>query len=235
MAIDEYLLSMSTPVLRFYGWQEPTLSFGRLNPGIDEIDLTYCKDQGLQFVKRLSGGKTILHQHEITYAFVADINQFPASLLETYCLISQPLAACMTSLGLKPEMRKTAESKDKRQTTICFKEVSAYEVTIDGRKMIGSAQFRRRKRFLQHGSILLDIDWNLWKKVWKIPDQSFELETRITSIRNELGYNPDKKHIIDLLTREFTRFFQTIATNYNFSDNDLEEIRKLKEQYIWSI
>ncbi len=235
MAIDEYLISMSKPVLRFYGWQEPTLSFGRLNQGIDEIDQSYCKKQGLQSVKRLSGGKTILHQHEITYSFVADISDFPTSLLETYRLISHPLATCLASLGLKPEMKKMVKSRDQQQTTICFKEVSAYEVTIGGKKLIGSAQFRKRKRFLQHGSILLDIDWNLWKKVWKISDQSLELENRITSIRNELGSIPEKKHITDLLTREFTKFFQTSATNYNFSSSDLEEIRKLEGQYTQNI
>ncbi len=232
MAADEFLLSLPGTFLRFYGWEKPTLSFGRSNTNLDEINDSFRQENGIRTVQRISGGKTILHQHEITYMFCSDSNRFPPSILETYRLISQPLAACFARFGLKPEMKDKPVQK-KTKSSICFKEVSAYELTIDGKKVVGSAQFRRRRRFFQHGSILLDIDWDLWKTLWRIPTQSTSLEDRITSIKQQLGYIPEINNFTETLVVEFTKFFRSKATYLRFSESDIAEIDNLSKKYLW--
>ena len=231
MAADEYLLSLPGTILRLYGWEQPTLSFGRFRGGTEDINREVCRRENIQVVKRKSGGKTVLHQHEITYTLATDTSLFPLSVIESYRLISQPIAACFRKLGLTPEMKKTKGNQT--ESSICFKEVSAYELTIDQKKLVGSAQFRRKKRFLQHGSILMDMDWKLWRNIWNIPDDSPILENRITTLKKQLGYLPETDYIADLLIEQFSKLFQTEAIYMGFSDSDRSEIEKLMGKYDW--
>ncbi len=231
MAADEYCLSLQGPILRFFGWEKPTLSFGRSNPHLDELDLDFCRKSGIQAVRRISGGKTVLHHQEITYTFSADTAIFPSSIVEAYRLISQPLANGFRKYGLEPEMKRIGKTVSK--SSICFNEISAYELTLDSRKVVGSAQYRQRKRFFQHGSILLDIDWELWKSIWKIPSESTVLENRITTVWEQMGSLPETLGMVEILTEEFAGFFQTCAVNLEFSQEDRNKISELQTKYVW--
>ncbi|NQU63245.1 MAG: hypothetical protein HQ517_03025 [SAR324 cluster bacterium] len=162
MAVDEYLLSLPGTILRFYGWETPMLSFGRLNRLTDDIDFEFCRSADIQGIKRISGGKTVFHQHELTYVIASDTDRFPSSIQETYHIISQPLADAFARFKLNPAM--SPDKQESSDSSICFKEVSPFELTIGNKKIVGSAQFRRKNRFMQHGSILLDIDWIGGKK-----------------------------------------------------------------------
>ena len=135
MATDRYLLAMPGTILRLYGWEQPTLSFGRLNKGLDEIDLDYCREEGICMVNRISGGKTVLHHHELTYAFISDTELFPDSIIDTYRIISQILANSFRRFGLDTEM--SAEKDNGSESSICFREASAFELTVNSRKLVG--------------------------------------------------------------------------------------------------
>jgi lipoyl(octanoyl) transferase len=231
MAIDRHLLALPGTHLRFYGWERPTLSFGRIRQGLSDIDPAVCRQYGIGGVKRLSGGKTILHQYELTYSLAADTDRFPPELIDTYRLISQALAEGLQAFGLSPELKRVRAPTT--ATSICFKEISAYELTVRGRKLVGSAQYRRRGRFFQHGAILLDADWRLWKQVWRLPAESRALEDRITTLKRELGHIPPVASLVETLTAAFGRFFNGELVRLTLSDDDHRVIGDLARAYHW--
>ena len=231
MAADEYLLSLDQPILRFYGWKNHTLSFGRSNFHPKGINQEILDDVSIDKVKRLSGGKTVFHQYELTYTFCCNSELFPASILESYRLISQPLADAFVQLGLNPEMEKTG--KIKSDTTICFKEVSSYEITLKQKKIIGSAQYRRKKRFFQHGSIVIDIDWDFWHLTWNLPLDSQILKKRITSIYEASGEKPGPDALMENISDKFQKRFEVTATIEEFSDQEYQGIGTLMNKYRW--
>lgn len=232
MAADEWLLSLEQPVLRFYGWTKPTLSFGRSNVSAKDLNLRACSKPTIEKVRRKTGGKTVLHHLELTYSFACESSLFPRSILETYRLISQPLADTFSFFGLTPEMKNVSDKST--ESTICFKETSAYEITLDGRKIVGSAQYKKRKRFLQHGSILLAIDWPLWKSIWNIPPDSTVLERRITCLQDHIEQLPETALLTEQLEKAFGRFFQTTTCTHPFDPSEIKQIRLLEETYQWS-
>ncbi len=231
MAADEYLLEYDDPVIRFYGWKNPSLSFGKSNFNPIGLNPEILNDPSVDKVRRLSGGKTVLHQFELTYAFACHSDLFPPSTLETYRLISQPLANALINYGLAPRMKKTGKLKS--NSLICFKEISSYELAIGAKKIVGSAQYRRRKHFMQHGSILLKIDWDFWKTTWCIPRNSDQLEKRMTSFNDELGRFPDELELADTIQKEYASFFGTRLNLHDFSDSEMTRIDELRGKYAW--
>ncbi len=230
MAVDEFMLKSSGTYLRLYGWKPATLSFGRNQSDFSAIDLDFCRKYGIETVKRITGGKAVLHQHEITYSFASDNCFFSDSVLETYRIISQPLCRFLTKLGLNPEMKK--QTSEARHSSLCFRQVSSYEITVNGKKLVGSAQFRNSKRFLQHGSILLDIDWDLWRTVWKTDKDHQGLENRVTCINSELATIPSINDLEDSLIREFEVFFSADTRLVKFDKQKIKAIKNFENQYL---
>ncbi len=229
MAVDEYLLSLPGTILRFYGWERPILSFSRLNRTMDDLNLEFCRAANIQGIKRLSGGKTVFHQHELTYTIASDIDRFPSSIKETYRQISQPLVNAFSRFKLQPEV--FPDKLEISDSSICFNEVAAYELTIGNKKIVGNSQFRRKNRFFQHGSILLDIDWNLWKKIWRIPQGAAPLEGCITTFKEHLQIVPDVSEICRVLTEEFACTFGSQTNTLHWTATDLIIIEELKAKY----
>jgi lipoyl(octanoyl) transferase len=151
MAMDEALLGEVArhggAYLRFYRWDPPTLSLGRNQPN------TFSD---VPIVRRPTGGQAVWHEHEVTYAVVAPIAVF-GSLRKAYCEIHTRLARALRSLGVEarlapahPPIRPSAHPAS------CFAAPVGCEIVVNGRKLVGSAQVRKREAFLQHGSILLE-------------------------------------------------------------------------------
>lgn len=232
MAADEYILSTPGTTLRYYGWNHPTLSFGRNNKKLGEIDLDVCKSNQIELVSRLTGGKTVLHQHEITYSICSAIDLFSSSILKTYRLISQPLAECLNLFGANTEI--SPKQLSKRETSICFQEVSAYEIAVGGKKIVGSAQYRKTNRFLQHGSILIDLDWDLWKKVWKVPPESQALEKRITTIKQETTKPFNQKQFEQQFAEKLSAVLKMEYYLEDFTSEEVNRITELMKKYEWT-
>ena len=154
MAIDESLLDdavrSGSAFLRLYRWDPPTLSVGR-NQSMEGV----VRD-GIAVVRRPTGGQAVWHEHELTYAVAAPIATF-GSLRNAYRMIHTRLATALRSLGadalLAPDRPAVRPSG---RPSSCFAAPVGGEILVHGRKLVGSAQVRRRDAFLQHGSILLD-------------------------------------------------------------------------------
>jgi lipoyl(octanoyl) transferase len=164
MAVDQALLEEAErsgrAVLRLYRWDPPCLSFGRNEPALARYDRAAIERLGLDVVRRPTGGRAVWHEHEVTYAVAAPIAAF-GSLRESYFEIHSRLAAALRDLGIPatlapppPPDRPTVRLSDRPAS--CFALAVGGEILAGGRKVIGSAQVRQGRAFLQHGSILLD-------------------------------------------------------------------------------
>ena len=170
MALDEALLEWHSngeipPVIRFYGWNPATLSIGYFQKVDKEIDLESVRKQGLGFVRRPTGGRGVLHEHELTYSVIVSEShpRMPKTVTEAYRVISEGILKGFHQLGLNAyfAVPKTAEERDTLKnphSAVCFDAPSWYELVVEGRKVAGSAQTRQKGVILQHGSILLDLD-----------------------------------------------------------------------------
>lgn len=222
MALDEALLESviagGRPVVRFYTWEPATLSLG-VNQSIGEIDHAECARRGFDVVRRLTGGRAVLHQHELTYSVCARENdpRVSGGVIEAYRKISAALVEGLSSLGLlvslapygRAELRAGGVEEGGEavagHSAVCFDAASAYELTSGGKKLVGSAQARRGGALLQHGSILLDIDWEAWGRVFKYASHAgrqrayAKLPQRMTSLRHELGRQVEPEEVVAAL------------------------------------
>lgn len=231
MAIDEALmLSMAhtdnpQPVLRFYGWNPATLSLGYAQSYHKEVDEEACRSEGVDIVRRPTGGRAVLHEYELTYSVIApETNPNVAgTVVQSYLKISQALLKGLRTLGVEAEMVASGGTKQER-SAVCFEAPSWYELVVEGRKLVGSAQLRKEGVLLQHGSILLHFDverlFRLLKfsteevrhsllagfnskacaldEVWTRPIGREELETEICSgFRDVMGINLQKSQLTD--------------------------------------
>lgn len=167
MAVDEALLlshaeGKTPPTVRFYGWNPPTLSIGFFQKAAEEVEMAKLEAAGVGFVRRPTGGRAVLHDRELTYSIVVSESHpgIPASVTEAYRVLSRGLLQGFLRLGLEARM-EDAPSAAAPGSAACFDSPSWYELTVEGRKVAGSAQMRHKGVLLQHGSILLDLDADL--------------------------------------------------------------------------
>ncbi|MEW6682893.1 MAG: lipoate--protein ligase family protein [Nitrospirota bacterium] len=167
MAVDEALVDScrrgaSGPTLRLYGWDRPAISLGYFQRPDQVVDLDLCRDAGVPVVRRTTGGRAVYHRHEVTYSVVAPVPHpcFPPTIRGTYETIGVALEAALVRLGFRVA-RRDRDAERVRQASgspLCFAATSRNELTLDGKKVVGSAQRRWPTAFLQHGSILLRYD-----------------------------------------------------------------------------
>ncbi len=176
MALDEAISEavrqkLSPPTLRLYCWDRPSLSLGCFQK-IADIDMTYCERKGYPIVRRQTGGRAILHDAELTYSVssASDSPLFPGSLLEDYTVISNALLLALEYQGVKAASSANRGRNINHKNPACFRTISFGEITIEGKKVIGSAQKRYKDGFLQQGSILLSVDLPELSRVIKLTD-----------------------------------------------------------------
>jgi lipoate-protein ligase A len=165
MALDEALLlgrlrHGSPPTLRFFGWAPPTISLGYGQRLDGRIDTRAAEEMGIGLVRRATGGSAILHEGpdlEITYGVTAAAGDFDgaADLLETYRWIGEGLQAGLRALGAPVAMVPVQPSDPAAMPAFCFARTGSFELEVEGRKLVGSAQRRQGAAFLQHGAIML--------------------------------------------------------------------------------
>jgi lipoate-protein ligase A len=157
MALDQALLDEAdrtgAAFLRLYRWDPPCLSFGRNEPALTRYDRSRIEALGLDVVRRPTGGRAVWHEHEVTYAVAAPIPPFGA-LRDSYRSIHARLAAALRRLGTDATLAPDTPAPG-LGAGACFAAPAGGEVLVGGRKVIGSAQIRSGRAFLQHGSILL--------------------------------------------------------------------------------
>jgi len=161
MALDEGLMERARTtgewVLRVYSWATPTISLGRNQTAQGQYDLERIRADGLHVVRRPTGGRAILHHREVTYSVTAPVGA-AGDLRASYQRINQLLIAALDSLGISATPAVVSRRATAPGITPCFDEPAAGELTVGGRKLAGSAQWRNDDALLQHGSILVEDD-----------------------------------------------------------------------------
>lgn len=157
MRVDEALLIQAvdhgTSTLRFYTWDQPTISLGYFQKDATDVPKALSH---LPIVRRLSGGGAILHHHELTYS-VALARTHPAAAkpLELYGSLHRAILRVLGTGGLDAELRGDAEADPSNRSFLCFARSDQHDIVVGVDKVVGSAQRRRKGAILQHGSIVL--------------------------------------------------------------------------------
>lgn len=164
MAVDEAILEHagrgdSLPTLRLYAWQPACLSLGYAQPYAD-VEESRLAAHGWEVVRRPTGGRAILHTDELTYSVTTSPDEalMAGTVLESYNRIATALVAACHTLGLLVSMEQHSPPAAAAKGAVCFEVPSAYEIVLEGKKLIGSAQARKREGILQHGSLPLHGD-----------------------------------------------------------------------------
>ncbi len=162
MAVDEAIAiavreGRVPATLRFYTWDPPCISIGYFQKP-DEKIMSIGEKPGI--VRRITGGRAVFHGSDLSYSVVSGIDNilFPDNIKGTYTVIANALIAGLRHLGINPDPPDYYEVKSEKyhRTLLCFNTTLGHEVSVKGRKLIGSAQRRWRDVFLQHGSILVN-------------------------------------------------------------------------------
>ena len=162
MAVDEALMESArggAVALRLYGWEPGCLSFGRNQTAHGRYDGARAAQRGIDVVRRPTGGRSVFHYRELTYSVTAPANEW-GGLRDAYLKINRALAAGLRELGAPAAVVDAGKSGPTPRPTVraCFRDPLPGEVVADGRKLIGSAQWRDGEALLQHGSLLLHND-----------------------------------------------------------------------------
>lgn len=237
MAVDEAILesyvvasASPAPTLRLYGWNPPALSLGKGQDACGAHDPAYLLAQGIDLVRRPTGGLAVLHEHERTYAVAAALGSepFTASVLDNYRSLARALRLAMSLLGARTEAvsgdAPLNSPKSAPAGPSCFELASAYEIAINGRKLIGSAQLRRRRAFLQHGSILLDSDASRLSQALGAAASS----ERFTDLREVLGSIPEAGALDGALVQAWEKTFNTKMEPAELTAEERERAEELR-------
>jgi len=159
MALDHALAACLSPaegVVRLYGWSTPTVSFGKNEPAVRVGEGRHSGTGEMDYVRRPTGGRAVLHDQELTYAVVAPLDAL-GGLREAYLRINEALAEALRGLGAAVDLSAAAGTLG-LDAGPCFQAPTRGEIVAGGRKLVGSAQARLEGVLLQHGSILLGGD-----------------------------------------------------------------------------
>jgi lipoate-protein ligase A len=200
----------SPPTLRLYGWDPPCLSLGR-HQGVEAADLDFCRAEGIDVVRRPTGGRALLHHLELTYAVVAPvgIDPLPRGLQEAYRSICKALVRAMQALGVEAELtggEVNVHLPSPRSSVPCFEAPAGGEVVVHGRKLIGSAMRAHAGTILQHGAIVMDWDGRFQAGSMGLADDSV-LRPHITTLRDECDGELERSTLEGSLVEAFSTEF----------------------------
>lgn len=232
MAVDEAILEgviqgSSLPTLRLFAWQPACLSLGYAQSA-SEVDLPALQAEGWGIVRRPTGGRAILHIDEITYSVIAPSSdpRLAGGVLESYQRISRALLQALQILEVPAIAQKEYSTSPATGTKgpVCFEVPSNYEITVAGKKLIGSAQARRKEGVLQHGSLPLFGDITRITRALVYPDETTRrqaaerVKTRALTVETAIG----RAVTWEAAAKAFTSAFST-ALNLSLVQADLSE------------
>ena len=219
MAIDDALLTLyrregSPPTLRLYSFRPTCLSLGRFQ---DARPYGEGYRSGLQIVRRPTGGRAVLHRGDICYSIIAPADDplVAGSIRRSYQKIAAALAQGLALLGLPP-LRPAPVRRPLPRTGWCFDAAAPYELTLDGAKLVGSAQVRRDGTLLQQGSIRLA----------PVEGQP----AGVTSVQEALGRRVRRQEIAKTLVEGFARAWAVHFRDDGLSPGEEELARRLERE-----
>jgi len=263
MAIDEAIMiahreGLVPPTIRFYQWSPPAVSLGYFQDLKKEIDVDACKNLGINIVRRPTGGKAVLHDKELTYSFIIKENHplVNDSILETYKKISGGMIRGLSYLGIKAELvplreklKSTPSGNEAKSKiphsnikSICFSVPSQYEVQVMGKKIVGSAQVRKREIVLQHGSLLIELEKDKLFSVFNFPSvqirERLKIRFKATSLEEILKRKISFSELSEILPGGFEEEFGVRLVEGKLTEQEEKISKELLENkystYEWN-
>ncbi len=240
MALDHALaagLGQGQAVLRLYAWERPTVSFGRNEPARGLYSTDEAARLGVDYVRRPTGGRAVLHGAELTYAVVAPTRAW-GGLRDAYRLINQALAEALHALGA-PVTLAGERATPSVDAGPCFQSPAGGEVTAHGRKLVGSAQCRIEGALLQHGSIILAGDQGLLVRLSEGPDEKSVEEHDPPATLSELVGSVSRDEVAESVARAMRATFDGEWVDGECSREELAAAEKLaadrygKAEWTW--
>lgn len=233
MAVDEFLFrSLSDEpqtYLRFYGWERPTASLGYSQYVRKVVDIEYCQKNGIDVVRRMTGGKLVLHHKEVTYSLCSsDCETFTSTLADSYRLISEALIRGFEKMGLSPCLADAPPDSYVKGHLPCFSYPARDEIEVDGKKIVGSAQKRTGAKFIQHGSVPLEEDEGLLELVSALGKN--ESKVRMISLSQALGKTVTFDWAVERLISGMSEFFNVDMIPKILNPEEKKLIAKIQEE-----
>jgi lipoate-protein ligase A len=175
MAIDEAILTFhlrgeTPPTLRAFAWERPAISLGRFQDVEREILVGKCAEQGIDLVRRPTGGRAVLHVDEFTYSMTVSTEYgVPTGVVAAYTWLAQGIIAALEPFGIRSEVSTNRASK--QQTAACFAFSTQADLTSNGRKLVGSAQVWKENSVLQQGTIPMEDGGPLLFSLLRYPSE----------------------------------------------------------------
>lgn len=236
MAVDEALLestraSASAPTVRFYRFSNPTLTFGYGQKLSEIVDEEQCRALGIDCVRRITGGRALLHQHELTYAVTAATLSppFPESVKSTYQSVRETIRRALVNLGVPVDATSSPPELERASADLpCLAVPTGHEITVEGKKIVAASMRWRREAFLLHGSILWAIDRDLWRRITRGGTSG---ELRAIGIREVFGDALGEQRLIEALTSSFEELLGTPPVPAPLTAEESRHARRLREKY----
>jgi lipoyl(octanoyl) transferase len=242
MAIDEVLATRivpkaNVPVFRIYGWQPYAISLG-YGQDPKKLDLQKCRLDGIDIVRRPTGGRAVFHAEEITYSVIIpkDSVFYSPDILSTYNLISKGLLAGLKLFGIDTQLVKRRVDEKKSATykndVPCFSFSAEYEIAYANKKLVGSAQRRYENSILQHGSILTGVrhlklaDYIIFSDELLRKRFKEELTNKTISISQILNQKVDRNKLIKNLKIGMQNSFNIELIDKKLSPHELNGVNK---------
>lgn len=231
MAIDEAILEshrkgLTPPTLRFYGWAPPAVSIG-YSQKMDDLTINRIKSRGFDVVRRLTGGRAVLHFAELTYSFVASPPILSEKLNEAYRQICNGLILGLKNLGVEADLGKS--NKQYKDFSDCFMATTQADLQVNNKKMVGSAQLRRQGAVLQHGSILLDQPQELLPELLETKQET--IKNRHSNFKEVAGRDVSIDEMENALSNGFAQAFATEFEVGELTQFENELLSELLAQY----
>jgi len=211
MAVDEFLLNNTNniPVLRIYGWSRPCLSIGYFQ-SIDEVDHKQSEKEGVDVVRRITGGGSVFHDKEVTYSFVT--KDYPQNIMESYQEICKVIISTLKGLGFEAKFSPLND------------------IIIDGKKVCGNAQTRKNNTLLQHGTILLDVDVDRMFSLLKVPKEKIN-DKEISNVKDRVvGISKEFEQVAEMLKTSAKEIFHCELVPGQLNQKDLEICTKIMNE-----
>lgn len=225
MAIDEAILMKRSEIglntLRLYSWRPSAVSIGYFQSIERVLDIEKSRELGVDYVRRISGGGAVFHDHggEITYSIVVDQDSpiLPKRVVDSYPVLCDGVIRALTCVGLQPK----------------FSGIN--DIVVNGKKISGNAQTRRYGGVLQHGTILRKVRPDFMFSLLKITDEKMRdkaiknFHERVTSLEKE-GILISERDLVDALILGFSQALNVRFVKTTLSKEERLLAEKLKEE-----
>lgn len=242
MAIDETLLTWHSegkipPIIRFYGWDKPSLSVGHSQNEQKTLDFEGIHKHGCHFVRRLTGGSAVLHDHEVTYSIIVNENnsKIPHTVNEAYYVLADGLLRGYQSLGIEATFARPLQESGDNRTAVCFETPAIYEILADEKKLSGNAQTRRKGVLLQHGSLPMSYDTTMLFDLFKFSSeilrnrQKEQFSRKATSIYEQLKEETRYDNLVPVFHKGFKDSLHIETEMFELTDDLWKDVIHLRD------